>query len=292
MGGAADVRRPAPCGPQCGTRNGYKHHGCRCLAGYEAEAKWCRERRAGLKNGTWRPLVPAGRAVRHLHKLTGYGMTYDMISLQTFIRPNYLHCLARGERAKIRPATEEIICTTDFSMLAAGPDSWVPATGAHRRVQGLRYAGWTLSMMDELIGIPGFRSGNLLRSPRVTQASHVAVAALADRLRDVDPVAAGVRQKDSARAVAGALSSGWVPLDAWVQDIDDPRSEPYKAVVRRRVRQAKAGSRRLAIVEETAHLAWCGYGPHDIANRLGVEWASILVAHARAGVPVPGRLVA
>lgn len=292
MGGAADVRRPAPCGPQCGTRNGYKHHGCRCLAGYEAEAKWCRERRAGLKNGTWRPLVPAGRAVRHLHKLTGYGMTYDMISLQTFIRPNYLHCLARGERAKIRPATEEIICTTDFSMLAAGPDSWVPATGSHRRVQGLRYAGWTLSMMDELIGIPGFRSGNLLRSPRVTQASHVAVAALADRLRGVDPVAAGVRQKDSARAVAGALSSGWVPLDAWVQDIDDPRSEPYKAVVRRRVRQAKAGSRRLAIVEETAHLAWCGYGPHDIANRLGVEWASILVAHARAGVPVPGRLVA
>lgn len=292
MGGAADVRRPAPCGPHCGTTYGYRHHGCRCLATYDAINEWSRARAAAIRKGTWQPMVDAGPCRATLQKLGHLGMTLDMISAQTFLHRNHLSRICRRVTRMVRPATAELILTTEFAISGDRPDSLVPAVGSVRRLQGLRLAGWPPRVIEDLIDAPGFEVDKVAHRKSVTWRRHTAVVDLCAVLQGRDPVAWGVPSGEVTRSVAWAMARGWVPLGAWVQDIDDPRSEPYKAVVRRRARQAPAGSRRLAIVEETAHLAAYGAGPEDIAERLGIEWASVLVAHARAGVPVPGRLVA
>lgn len=292
MGGAAAVRRPAPCGPHCGTITGYTKHNCRCLSAYDAVNAWNVRKRAAVREGTWRPFVDAGPARRHLHKLNELGMSYDMISAQTFLYLRHLQRIGQGVYASVRPATAELILSTSFTVVASDDMSYVPAVGTVRRLQALQLSGWTFKALDDRTDLRGVHLRSVLAQSRVRWATHRAVVSLVDEVRGADPVAAGVRSCDWRRTVARAISLGWVPLDAWVQPIDDPRSQPYKAVVHRRTQQAPAGSRRLAIVEETAHLAAYGAGPEDIAERLGIEWASVLVAHQRAGVPVPGRLVA
>lgn len=292
MGGAVDVRRPAPCGPYCGTTTGHRNYGCRCLAAYDAVNEGRNMRRRAAREGTWRPYVDARPCRLHLRKLRGWGMTYGMIAGQTFIRPSHLWRIDRGVIGKVRPATAELILTTGFAMAASDDTAEVPPVGAQRRIQALQLAGWTFRALDRRLDLRGVYTHRVLSQSSIRWGTHTAVASLASSLDGVDPVAAGVRMGQWKRTVAGAVARGWVPLSAWVQDIDDPRSEPYKAVVHRRVQQAPAGSRRLEIVEETAHLASYGFPPERIAEVLGVEWASVLVAHQRAGVPVPGRLVA
>ena len=286
------MRRPA----HPGSLSGRKHHGCTCIDCYDAANEYERTRRRMIREGTWRPYVDAGPARRHLRKLLRVGMTLEMISVQTFMVSRHLGRIAappsaRFSSKKIRPATEEIIVTTGFSMAAPSPISLVPAVGAHRRLRGLNAAGWPMDWIDRLIGDPSFSADAVFRHGRIQYRRYLAVVELCDRLSGADPIAFGVPRQHHAAAVARSIQAGWVPLSAWVQDIDDPRSAPHvKADNRENARPA--GARRSAIVQDTAEMAEWGCGPGEISKRLGVEWASILVAHTRAGVAVPERLVA
>jgi hypothetical protein len=176
-------------------------------------------------------------------------------------------------------------------MTASGPDSKVPSVGAVRRLQALHYEGWTWTALESLIDSPGFKVSNVPQSNRIVQRRHLAVVDLCGRLDGVDPVAWGVPAYRYRRSMAHAMQQGWVPLSAWMQDIDDPRSVPY-VKAKNREKSRPAGSRRFDIVHDTAELAGWGCGIPEISERLGIEWASVLVAHSRAGVQIPERLVA
>lgn len=101
------------------------------------------------------------------------------------------------------------------------------ATGTVRRLQALAVAGWPSRCLGAQLGANRTRVPKLLRERHVTVRTAHRVAALYDRLWNVDPATLGATPEEIDRVKARAAALGWAPASAWDDDrIDDPAALP------------------------------------------------------------------
>lgn len=101
------------------------------------------------------------------------------------------------------------------------------ATGTRRRLQALVVAGWPPPRLSAELGAGRTEAARLLRSRKVAVRTARRVAALYDRLWNVDPATCGATREGIRRAKARATAAGWAPASAWDDDrIDDPAALP------------------------------------------------------------------
>lgn len=101
------------------------------------------------------------------------------------------------------------------------------ATGTLRRLQALAVAGWPTRCLGAELANARTRVPKLLRERHVTVRTARRVAALYDRLWNVDPATHGATPQEIARVKARAAALGWAPASAWDDDrIDDPAALP------------------------------------------------------------------
>lgn len=180
-----------------------------------------------------------------------------------------LRAVLTGAQTMIHRDTEALILSMRLEDVLAVTHV-IPSVGTSRRLQGLVAMGYGPIRLARECGISRFTMTRLLhgRELSIQQATARRIEASARRLV--------LTQGGSSAALRQAQHYGWVPLAAW-DDIDDPAERPKLGV-------RAVGERRRAVVEDTAELLSRGLSKAEISERLGIEWGSIVVAHARAGI--------
>ncbi|MDH6141116.1 transcriptional regulator with XRE-family HTH domain [Kitasatospora sp. GP30] len=277
-----------------GTLSGAKHHKCRCLPCAVASAAWQARRHRQVAYGTWQPFVDAAPALAHIESLHGRGMTWQQIAAAAGVYVTDLQRLrgvgAQRRSDRIRPETERKLLAVEFTNAPASPQSMTPALGSMRRLRALRANGWSAQVLTEQLGVPRQTVGIIAQARQKFVMARTAqdIAELYEFLHDQDPLNAGLGLVVVERTARAAEHAGWAPPRAWAgRDIDDPAAEPGRARGRGGYAVAPMGSRRQALVEDTAELARQGLPREVIAARLGVTWDAVQHAHSRCGVPMP-----
>lgn len=217
-------------------------------------------------------MVDAAEVQAHLRMLVAADMGRNEIARRAQISASTVSVHLRGEW----PTIQRTIAVRILAVLpdAPTPSAMVSSVGTVRRVRALAVLRYSTSAISRECGLSSDSVCDLLagRRPTVSVATRDAVAAASRRLaRVLGP---------SERAARRARAEGWYSFAAW-DDIDDPECAPH-------VGGAGGGSRRQEIVEETAVLAARGVPRDEIAERLGVKWNTVLMAHARCGVSLMG----
>ncbi|NUP42355.1 MAG: hypothetical protein HOY76_36320 [Streptomyces sp.] len=101
------------------------------------------------------------------------------------------------------------------------------AAGTVRRLQALVAAGWPVLHIAAELGMFPTHVSHLMRMSVTTLRTARRVAAVYDRLWNIDPATHGATPKGTLRARNLAAASGWAPAAAWDDDtIDDPAAHP------------------------------------------------------------------
>jgi transcriptional regulator with XRE-family HTH domain len=277
-----------------GTLSGARHHKCKCLPCAVASAAWQAKKHRQVAYGTWQPFVDAAPALAHIEGLHARGMTWQQVADAAGVYETDLQRLrgvgSRQRSDRIRPETERKLLAVEFTSTPASPLSMVPALGSRRRLQALRANGWSGQVLAKQLGVPRQTVGIIAqeRQDSVTARTAQDIAELYEFLHDQDPLNAGVTPAAVERTARAAERTGWAPPRAWAgRSMDDPAAEPGRARGRGGYATAPMGSRRQALVEDTAELVRQGLPRDVIADRLGVTWNAVQQAHVRSGVPMP-----
>jgi hypothetical protein len=277
-----------------GTLSGAKHHKCKCLPCAVASAEWQAKKHRQVAYGTWQPFVDATPALAHIESLHDRGMTWQQIADAAGAYETDLQRLrgvgSQQQSNRIRPETERRLLAVEFTSAPASPLSMVSALGSRRRLQALRANGWPGQRLADQMRVPRQTVGIVVQGRQQFVMARTArdIAELYEFLHDQDPLNAGVSPTTVERTAQAAEQADWAPPRAWVGlDIGDPAAEPGRARGRGGYATAPMGSRRRALVEDTAELARQGLPRDVIAARLGVTWDAVQHAHSRCGVPMP-----
>lgn len=101
------------------------------------------------------------------------------------------------------------------------------AKGTVRRLQALVAAGWPVLSIAAELGMFPTAVSRLMRLNVITLRTARRVAAVYDRLWDVDPATHGATPNGIRRARNLAAAARWAPAAAWDDDtIDDPSAAP------------------------------------------------------------------
>lgn len=255
MTGKPSGRRTHRCPPE------HKHgltstcygHGCGCDDCRAAAARRQAARTKLIAYGRYEsPNVDATLYREHLRKAVDLGIPVNRLAGMTGKHGRWLHDFLKDDTRLISRANADIIASIPLNPDLAAPTGQMKARGTVRRLRALQRQGWT---MPRLVAEAGRPSGyhyfaDVLRGGEdalITEATHVEVAALYDRLWSVRPsFANGLAEDASRRAVARARRRGWAgPLD-W----DDIDADVRPARV-------EAGSRKEFVDELVVEMA-CG----------------------------------
>lgn len=259
-------------------------HNCRCLSCCNHAAAWHRNRRRQTAYGRWQPFVPVTAALTHVAALNRAGMTDRQIAKAAGLTDCDLWEMRRS-RDKIRPETEARILAVRLDLRALDPKAFLPSRGAERRLQALRAIGWPGPQLAARSGLSADTLSRIYRSPYVWASTMIRVHELYDDLRHQNPTEHGVLAWVAERSRREARKKGWAVPAAWT-DID-AAAGPNPKVSRMDYRPVPLVRSRAEVVTETAHLAAGGATREQVAARLGIDWDSIAVAHARAAEPLP-----
>lgn len=201
--------------PNCRTHRGRKQPGCKpCRA---LDAWYNRQRRRGLRNGTWEPLTPAEPVAQHLRELLAAGWTGKQIATRAGIDENVIWGVRDGKRTR---GVTAVIAAAILGVTGPAPGRWlVPAVGTRRRIQALGAIGYTRPELAQLIGTTKQVLDDWVTLDRVTATTRDRVTAIYDQLSH--------QPGTSNRARSRAKKLGYAPPMAWEGvDIDDPAAEP------------------------------------------------------------------
>jgi DNA-binding CsgD family transcriptional regulator len=252
--------------------------GCRCTpCSKNASARSARNK---LLRTTGRgDIVQPDRAARHIHTLRAAGMSdreiirLADITISTFYK---VASLKGGIRRRIE---QQILAVPAQPRPTVENCSRIDGTGTRRRLQALIAAGWPCNALATRLGMDDKYTHEVLTadSALVKRRTAVQIQRLFADLFDQQPEAHGVRPASALRARRLAARRHWHPAGAW-DDIDNPNEQPqYGARV----------NRSAAIVEDVAELVTQGHSRDAIAERLGVTWNYVQIAHSREGIPMP-----
>lgn len=107
-------------------------------------------------------------------------------------------------------------------------DPLIPAIGTHRRIQALQYAGWSLQMQGDTLGVSMQNLQSILKRPRVGRAVADHVAQMYSALWDQTPPGRNPGERSArSRTRLNARRRGFAGALAWDDDtIDDPDATP------------------------------------------------------------------
>ncbi|WP_309049046.1 hypothetical protein [Streptomyces sp.] len=255
------------------------HRNLTCVKEYRCKRPECMARSRAYQNiryrkqgyGTWQPFVDAEPIHQHLLNLKAHGMSCAQVAeiagLYTATVSGFLYDLG-PKRPRKRRATPDIA----EKILAVSVDQGVPhlidSTGTRRRLQALARLGWPMKTLGPHIGVHPATAPRLALQARVSADSAKAVKRCYELLRDQNPVEHGVAPGVARKTRNRAEREGW-PDPQWWEDygrIDDPAFDPDEAEAELNFHE-RAALRR----EEIIHLAWCGYQPEQILDRLNHE---------------------
>lgn len=207
-------------------------------------------------------LVDATPARKHLQKLQR-SMTWEQIVAAGACEARNLQLIADGRRTQIRRSTLTKIL--GVTLQPPAPGKYVDATGLRRRLQALRVIGWSAYRLAEAAGSAEARIQLICsgEQPTVRQALAVKILRVYAELAQT-PAPPG---RSATRTTRHALANGWAPPAAWDDDtIDDPQAAPDFGD-----RVLNFHERAALRREEIIHLAWHGYEPEQILERLNNE---------------------
>lgn len=217
----------------------------------------CRYRLDRARNQNRR--VDSAPVIEHVRSLVDSGWSRSQIATAATCSERSVISLYHGYYATIRADLAARILAAQPRIDIVKGKSYVDATGTIRRVRALIAIGHPVARIAAAIGVHRTPLGKLIThgAERVTAQLARDVAALYKR---------GAGQPgNSVRARNRAVTEGWHGPLAW-DDIDDPNCQPESTVDELGFRE-RAALRR----EEVIHLAWCGYEPEQIRERLNNE---------------------
>lgn len=214
----------------------YKQHHCRCLPCRAANADRAAKRAKRSAYGRPAPRVPAGPTRAHLILLSDNGIGMRRVSELTGLSRTTLQTILRGrggtgDRAREQWQTvgrevEAKVLAIQPSPDTAAPAGYVPATGAHRRVQALVAAGWSVASLAAKIEMETSNLWTVLGQDQITAAMHRRIVELHDGFATCPPPESTPQERGSAtRARRYAAKHGWQPTLAW-DDIDHDPEPP------------------------------------------------------------------
>lgn len=279
--------------PKRRTMQGAYHRNCGCPRCYEGNANWQRERRHGLADGTWQPLVDAEPARAHIEQLHQQGLSYATIARRAGVS---IAGLSRIRRAiPCRPRHERVYTDTLRAILAVQADHLVSGLpggasasdrGTVRRLHALRAIGWPAELIAAKAGLARRTLTRAGSSTSFEAETHRRIYDVYDLLHDQDPLLAGAEPSVVKRNQTLARRNGWPTPTGWIDiDTDEQPLPPHRWTIR--YATTSAGDRSEAVIEQTAELAAQGEIRERIAERIGISWAAISAAHRRAGVEIP-----
>lgn len=238
----------------------------------DANARHARLRRRLKAYGQWQPFVDAEPARRHVAAMRATGMSVAGIVHHTGVNSGSLDHLIYGKppyppARKIRTETARAILDFWPTLDDYEDGAIVDGTGTRRRFQALNMLGWPASAMHAHIAHISSQAVERLRTAeRVTARTARSVR---DFYADVSGKPAehyGVASWLAARTRTYAARNAYAGPAAWDDDvIDDPQAVPDFGA--RLNFHERAALRR----EEIIHLAWHGYEPEQILDRLNNE---------------------
>lgn len=278
--------------PKPRTMTGAYHSNCRCLRCYEGNAAWQRDRRHGLEDGTWQPLVDAEPARQHIEYLHEQGLSYSTIARRAGISTAGLSRIRRSITTRQRH--ERVFADNLKAILAVRVEgsmdvpggSYASDRGTVRRLQALRAIGWPAILIADRAGLARrtlTRAGSSLSFEIET---HRKIRDVYELLHDQDPRLAGADPSVVKRNQTLARRNGWPTPTGWT-DIDTDEGPLPRRRWTIRYATPSVGDRSQAVIEQTAELAAQGEIRERIAQRIGISWNAITAAHDRAGIDVP-----
>lgn len=224
-------------------------------------------RERDIAYGRWKSIwVDAEPARQHVRALQAAGMGTRTIAEKSGVCRSVIQALINGRKIYDNTPSKQISAANADKLLAVQPDAR-PASGAlvndtatRRRLQALVAIGYTQTYLCGLIGVTPQNGNSLFNGGQsgVRQSTADTVAALFDKL--------SMTPGPSQRARTLAKRKRWAPPLAWDDDtIDNPDAAPDRG-----------HSVTVSFADKIAELRDCGYSDLIIAQRLGVQPASLL----------------
>ncbi|MEU7911366.1 hypothetical protein [Microbispora bryophytorum] len=203
-----------------------------------ARRRYERQRDKAIRAGTWRGLVDAEDArkhVRELHRI--WLVSYDAIGAVAGIPGTTAKHLVEGSPLRQLPPPARITARTSDALLTVTvddmPDNYlVNAIGSTRRMQALAIAGWPVQQVSEHAEVDWTNLKQIRRGERVKVLLRVArrIRDAHEELIQLDPYA-HADAKAVTRTRQQAVERKWHPAAAWAGDaIDDPAVKPWRSV--------------------------------------------------------------
>jgi hypothetical protein len=183
------------------------------LDGARSAAKWA---------GEWEPLVPAAEAAAHLRHLEqSRGLAYLHQSEQSGVSYKHLLKIAAGEILQLHPDTARALLALQPSTdpLYIGKSDRINSIGVRRRLRGLVVDGWSFADLAK-------REGCTRQCVYHWSIEDESMLTTVKRIGDLTDDLWWTRGPDNRGCSAQAIRKGWVSLDAWGSEIDNPGAVP------------------------------------------------------------------
>jgi len=115
--------------------------GCRCLPCRASNTNYETMRALRRRQGLWNGLVNAGRARRHIQRLSQWGVGYKTVAAAAGVSCSVMFKIRSGDRRQIRALTEKRILAVSKS--AARGSTLISAKGTWRKISWLLDGGFT-----------------------------------------------------------------------------------------------------------------------------------------------------
>lgn len=178
--------------------------------------------------------VDAQPVREHIQPLIDAGVTYNQIIKATdgVVTKEQVKNLIEGnvnwngkEVTWLMPHTAAALMTVTYDGAQYAGFTYVDAIGVRRRLEGLRWMGYTLPALSEYLPMTYTALHHLTKRERVRTTTVVMIDDLYQKLQHVP----GPDDRERWRAYRG----GFVPPAAWEEhDIDDPEAEPDLSAIR------------------------------------------------------------
>ena len=256
----------------------YVNQRCRCIPCSRAAREYARSRYRLRAYGRPPQLVALDELVSHLTWLSGHGIGWEQVAALAGLSRSTVSAILYPDhrRRGVTPRVAAAILAVLPSMDNAADAALIDATGTQRRLGALMLQGYTLTAIQEDLGVTAL--GRILTRERVTARVARAVRHYYDTHWATPAVAQSTHAAGIiARTIARAEATGCLPAMAWDEDlIEDPTSTPDRCAVR----PAAAGVR--IYLEDVEFLATQGATWDEIETRTGACRNSIEIACARA----------
>jgi AraC-like DNA-binding protein len=248
-------------------------HQCRCTPCVEAHNARERNRKKQKAYGRFDTgLVDVAPVREHVLRLGEFGIGYKRVAqLAGFKSSTPVRTIIWGRQdpgprfgemqKRVKRETAEKILAIQPVIENLAPGQKVPAAGAHRRIQALVVAGWSMSRIAQRLGVSPANFSALMRRDMVLVSTWVAARDLFAELWDQEPPRAEWRDKIAfSRARHYGESRGWLPALAW----DDIDNDPAPATT-----EVSEQTKAEQFLEDVEWLLEAGEPAEQVAASLG-----------------------